>query len=398
MSSPHRLSQLAALALLATSATARADTVWLGDGEDAWSERAAGGVRGLTVGPIESLRHPGKGYGSEAYGRALDEAVQMGATWISLTPFGRIYDLRSTQVTLDFEAPFEENRANIARAVEMAHARGLRVLLIPHLWVESEQWRAELDPGTDEGWAEWSASYERFLLTWAHVAEQTGVEMLSVGVELRSWVTTERAASFFPILEAVRGVYHGLLTYSANWDDVGETMILQHLDLIGVNAFYPLAREKGAPLSELMRGATEKADELERLAREQHKPILLTEIGYKSVVSPAVEPWIWPEKVDKVVLSQKDQADATFALVSAMLDRTWFAGFFVWRVFADPDDVSQEPELGFSPRGKLAERVIRDAFTALWVADGPRFLHTPLGRHAATNGGVFFGGSPWTVR
>ncbi|MEZ4309940.1 MAG: hypothetical protein R3F14_18025 [Polyangiaceae bacterium] len=398
MSSPHRLSQLAALALLATSATARADTVWLGDGEDAWSERAAGGVRGLTVGPIESLRHPGKGYGSEAYGRALDEAVQMGATWISLTPFGRIYDLRSTQVTLDFEAPFEENRANIARAVEMAHARGLRVLLIPHLWVESEQWRAELDPGTDEGWAEWSASYERFLLTWAHVAEQTGVEMLSVGVELRSWVTTERAASFFPILEAVRGVYHGLLTYSANWDDVGETMILQHLDLIGVNAFYPLAREKGAPLSELMRGATEKADELERLAREQHKPILLTEIGYKSVVSPAVEPWIWPEKVDKVVLSQKDQADATFALVSAMLDRTWFAGFFVWRVFADPDDVSQEPEFGFSPRGKLAERVIRDAFTALWVSDGPSFRFTPLGRHASTNEGVFFGGSPWTVR
>lgn len=385
-----------ALALLfagSLSGEARADTGWLrAAGEEAWAFRAAGGVRGLTVGPIESLRHPGRGYGSEAYGRALDEAAQMGATWVSLTPFGRIADLRSTQVSLEFEAPFEDNRANVARAIEMAHARGLRVLLVPHLWVESGGWRAELDPGSDEGWQAWAASYEAFLLTWAEVARDTGAEMLSVGVELRSWVTTERAASFFPIIESVRRVYPGLLTYSANWDDVEDTMILQDIDLIGINAFYPLAEEEGASLGELLAGGARVAGKLEALARAQRKPVLLTEIGYKTVESPAVKPWIWPEDMKKVVLSQRDQAEATFALTAPLLDRPWFAGFFVWRIYADPDDVSQEPEFGFSPRGKLAERVVRDAFSAIWAADGPRFLFTPIGRHRAGREGLFSGG------
>jgi len=372
-------------------AETRADTGWLrAGGEQAWTHRAAGGVRGMTVGPIESLRHPGRGYGSEAYGRALDEAVAMGATWVSLTPFGRVGNLRSTQISLDFEAPFEENRRNILEGIHMAHQRGLNVLLVPHLWTESHEWRAEIDPGSDEGWATWSESYERFLLTWAEVAREGSAEMLSVGVELRSWVTTPRAASFFPILAKVRGVYPGLLTYSANWDDVDETLILQAIDVIGLNAFYPLADEPSVPLHVLLQGGERVAARLERLATTERKPIVLTEIGYKTVASPAVKPWIWPEDMEEVVLSQQDQAEATFALVRPLLDKPWFSGFFVWRLYADPDDVSQEPEFGFSPRGKLAERVVRDAFAAIWAADGPAFLSTPIGRHKAESAGLFF--------
>jgi hypothetical protein len=395
--SPSWTIALAALLPAALPAAASADPRAIrAAGEQAWSDRAAGGVRGLTVGPIESLRHPGRGYGSEAYARALDEAVQMGATWISLTPFGRVAGLTSTQVSLEFEAPFEENRRDVARGIEMAHERGLQVLLVPHLWVESGEWRALMDPGTDQAWQAWARSYERFLLTWADVARETGAEMLSVGVELRSWVTTERAALFHPILTRIREAYPGLLTYSANWDDVEDTLILQDIDLIGINAFYPLAEQEDAPLSTLLEGATRVADKLEHLARTQKKPILLTEIGYKTVASPAVQPWIWPEDMKKVVLSQQDQADATFALVAPLLERPWFAGFFVWRIYADPDDVSQEPEFGFSPRGKLAERVVRDAFTAIWAADGPRFEHTVIGRQAATREGLFFDGlQPW---
>jgi hypothetical protein len=57
------------------------------------------------------------------------------------------------------------------------------------------------------------------------------------------------------------------------------------------------------------------------------------------------------------------------SLLAPLLDAPSFAGFFVWRLYADPDDTSQEAEWGFSPRGKLAELVVRDAFAARWVAD-----------------------------
>ncbi|WP_437518305.1 glycoside hydrolase family 113 [Sorangium sp. So ce1099] len=358
-------------------------------GAAGWSVSGWGGVRGVTIGPIENLRHPGRGYGTAASGRAMDEAVAMGATWISLTPFGRVWDGKGTGVDLVFEAPFQENRRNVLAAIAQAHARGLKVLLVPHLWVESGEWRAEIDPGDDAGWARWADSYRRFLLTWAAVAREGGAEMLSVGVELRSWVTTPRAASFLPIIEAVRRVYPGLLTYSANWDDVEHTVIFDALDLIGINAFYPLAEREGASFEELLRGGRKVAEGVDAVARAWGKPVLLTEIGYTTRRDPAVRPWEWPDRMKGVVVDERSQAEAYAAVVAPFLDARTCAGFFVWRLYADPDDVSQEAEWGFSPRGKLAELVLRDAFTARWAADGPWLPGEVLGKHRARTPGVF---------
>src|SRR5690606_11411168 len=97
--------------------------------------------------------HPGLGYGSPAFERSLRETQRMGGNWVSLTPFGRVWDLKSTGVDPTFEAPFDVNYAAIAKAVDQAHARGLKVMLVPHLWVESGGWRAEIDPEGDAGWA-----------------------------------------------------------------------------------------------------------------------------------------------------------------------------------------------------------------------------------------------------
>lgn len=360
-------------------------------GADAWATRRAGGIRGVTIGPIESLRHAGRGYGTDASARAMDEAVRMGATWVSLTPFGRVWDLNSTEMDLVFEAPFEENRRNMLAAMRQAHERGLKVMLVPHMWVESGGWRALMSPagGTDEGWQQWAASYRSFVLTWAEVAREGGAEMFSVGVELRSWVTTSRSASFSAIIRDVRKVYPGLLTYSANWDDVDDTLILDDIDLIGINAFYPLAERDGAPFSELLEGGRRVAEKVDKLAREMGKPVVLTEIGYTTRVDPAVRPWEWPDSMKDVKISERAQAEAYAALIAPFLEMRSCAGFFVWRLYADPADVSQEAEWGFSPRGKLAEVVLRDAFTAFWEADGrPLPGEAGAAKHRARTPGV----------
>jgi hypothetical protein len=357
-------------------------------GPTSWTERGGGGIRGLTIGPIENARHAGRGYGSFAYTKALEEARAIGATWVSLTVFGRVWDLSPSGIDLTFEAPFEENRRAVLAAIEQAHARGLSVLLVPHLWVETGGWRALIEPGNDAAWARWAKAYQHFLLTWAQVAREGSAEMLSVGVELRSWVTTGRAPLFFPIIDEVRKTYPGLLTYSANWDDVEDTVIFGALDLIGVNAFYPLADKEGAGLSELVAGGRKVAEKLERLAASWQKPVLLTEIGYTTRKDPAVKPWEWPDGMKDVKIDQEAQALAYEGIIAPMLDSRSVAGFFVWRYYADPDDVSQEAEWGFSPRGKLAELVLRDAFTARWAADGPAFVGEDLGRHRAWTPGV----------
>ena len=341
----------------------------LSPGATAWRDSGREGVRGLTIGPIESSLHAGKGYGTEACARTMDQARRMGATWVSLTPFGRTWDLAPTGVDLTFEAPFAKNQKDLAAAVKQAHAAGLRVLLVPHLWVETGGWRAEIDPGDEAAWKRWASGYRRFVLTWARFAETAHVDMLSVGVELRSFATTTHAPLLSSIVQDVRHAYGGLLTYAANWDDADDTVVWSDLDVISLNAFFPLSDKHGATFDDLRSGGVEVARKVRELAESWQKPVLFNEIGYTTRKDAAVEPWIWPDVMKSVEIDQHSQAEAFAALLAPLLDEPRFAGFFVWRLYADPDDMSQEAEWGFSPRGKLAELVVRDAFAARWAAD-----------------------------
>ena len=346
-------------------------------------------IRGVTIGPVESALHPGHGYGSPAFERGLDEAVRLGATWISLTPFGRAWDLRATGVDRNFELPFAVTRQNLAHAVKQAHARGLRVQVVPHLWVESGEWRAELDPGTEEGWTKLAASYRSFVLSWAHFAKEAHVDMLAVGVELRSWLTTTHAPSFLPILRDVRAAYPGLLTYAANWDDANETVIWSELDVIGINAFYPLTEKASATDAELCAGGAEVTKKVQELARLWQKPVVFNEFGYTARTDPALRPWEWPDHMSQVTVDARAQAAAYRGLLSAMLLQPELAGAFVWRLYADPDDLSQEAEWGFSPRGRAAELVLRDAFWQRWASDRRELGRGGFYRGAAQVAGIY---------
>ena len=339
-------------------------------------------VKGLTIGPIESALHPGKGYGTGPFQAALETTRALGANWIALTVFGRVASLASTEISMSFEQPFASNRKAIVRAVQQAHDKGLKVMLVPHLWVESGGWRGELEP-RNGAWDSWSSAYERFVLEWARVADETEVDLFSVGVELRSWVTSTHAASFVDVIDRVRAIYKGPLTYAANWDDVNETAILGHLDVIGINAFFPLAEQPGARLPKLHENAARVAERVGELHQRFDKPILFTEIGYTNRKDPALRPWEWPDSMNNVQTSPVDQAEAFMALLAPFIEQPWFAGFFVWRVYSDPFDSSQEAEWGFSPLYREAELVLRDAFTTRWrpavpVAHPVRLAPTPF--------------------
>jgi hypothetical protein len=323
-------------------------------------------VRGITVGPIESAMHPGRGYGSLRSADALDLVNDLGGNWISLTPFGRIWDLSPSGIDHTFEAPFSLNRTAIRRTIAQAHARGMKVMLVPHLWVETGGWRGELHFEDDAAWQTWASAYREFVIEWARLAEATHVDLFSVGVELRSWVTAGHAESFRDVVQDVRQVYKGPLTYGANWDDVDHTAIWGDLDVIGINAFFPLTTKSSASLAELRTGALAVKRKIAGISEAWRKPVVFTEVGYTNRPDPALRPWEWPEDLHGVHPAPNAQADAYEALLGAFIPEPWFLGFFVWRIYADRYDTSQEPAWGFSPLNQPAEHVLRDAFATAW--------------------------------
>ena len=317
-------------------------------------------MRGATLGPIESTQHPGVGYGTEASAAALDELVALGCNWVSFTPFGRQWDLDETDIRMDFEAPFSANRESVRRVIAQAHARGLKVLLIPHLWVDMGGWRGEIAHPDDASWGRWFAAYGRFVTAWARVAEESHAEMLSVGVEMVS--SSGSRGEWFDVIAAVRRVYHGMLTYSANWDEEAHVLFWDRLDVVGIQAFYPLAEHPNASLDELRRAAVARADRLETWARREGRSVMFTEFGYTARTDPTLRPWEWPDTMTDVHVDAHAQALGYRALMEAFIPRRWFAGGFVWRYYSNPMDASQEADWGFSPRGREGEVVLRQLY------------------------------------
>lgn len=352
-----------------------------------WKDAGLPAIRGITIGPIENALHPGVGYGTPACGRSFDASVELGATWIALTPFGRMWSTRTTGIDLSFESSFASNVDAVGRAIDQAHARGLHVMLVPHLWLETGGWRGELEPGAEKGARASEASiksfvrsYRQFVLAWADVARAHNAEIFSVGVELRSWLTSARATDEArSLIREIRAHYPGILTYSANWDDVDDVLVLRDIDVIGINAFYPLADKAGASREELLEGGARVGARVSALARAWNKPVMFTEVGYTTRPDPAVRPWEWPDTMKGVRVDEDAQAEAYRAILAGVIAEPTFAGFFVWRQFADPNDVSQEAAWGFPFRGKQSEMLVREAFASRFGADGWQPAWTVLG-------------------
>jgi len=349
-----------------------------------WREQEGKAIRGITVGPIECPNQTPCGYGTEHSAQMLDEVVRKGGNWIALTPFGRLWSLASTTIRLDFESSFAENKRDILAMIRQAHDRGLKVILIPHVFIElsglqgdaAGSWRGDFNMTSRARWAKYHASYHTFVTTWARVAQEGGAEAFSIGAECTSW--SGRFGNVWSALIAdTRKIFSGYLTYSANWyDDVYNVIFWDQLDFIGINAFFDLAQKENASLQEYRASAWKYTHELRDFANLIRMPIVFMELGYTSRPNGGVRPWKWPENVGIVQVDEEEQSRSYEAITEAFLTQPWFAGFFVWRYPAHLTDL-QEPRWGYSPHEKKADQTLKTIFHHPWSADPTPWYNTP---------------------
>ena len=85
------------------------------------------------------------------------------------------------------------------------------------------------------------------------------------------------------------------------------------------------------------------------------KPVLFTEVGYRSIAGAAIAPWDWTVRQP---LDMQEQADAYEALFRTFWDRPWFAGVYIWNWVPDHDRTGGARDDQFSPQNKPAEAVL----------------------------------------
>ena len=295
-----------------------------------------------------------RGYGSDGSAESLALLKELGTNWISITPFG--FQRTPQDATIRWGGSrFSETDDALKAVTKQAQDLNINVMLKPHLWLRPPAWVGMIEPITEEGWVRWFAAYREFILHYATLAQETGMEALCIGNELSR--TTHREKAWRQLIDDIRAIYDGVLTYGAHADEVWEVPFWDQLDFIGVSAYFELADGPVASRSDLVAAWQPLVSKLGRLSNRWRKPVLFTELGYRSVDFSARYPW---KSDDSTPVNLTLQADAYAAFFEAVWPQPWFGGVYWWKWLSFPDDGGANDD--YTPRAKPAEDVIREYY------------------------------------
>ena len=295
------------------------------------------------------------GYHAPAVARQLGAFSALGANAVSVMPFAFQPGPDRPEIAYMNRRPGSETDVGLIHVTRLARERGFHVLYKPHLWIPHGSWPGEVEMKSEEDWARWWQSYRRYVLHHAFLARWAGADLFSVGCELSK--TVKREAEWRDLIAAVRLLYPGVVTYSGNWyGDLEGVHFWDALDVIGIDAYYPLAPSPQATRADLDRGAREIAQRFAAASRRAGKKILLTEVGFAARKAA----WVAPH-TEGGEASEADQALAYQSLFAALARHSWLAGTFIWKAFSAPE-ARGRGEADFRFQGRRAEGVIREYY------------------------------------
>jgi len=298
------------------------------------------------------------GYGSKLADESLDKIVDLKANSVAINPFGFLREMKRP-VPVNFSNRVgSENDAAVVHTIQSAQQKGLTVLLKPHIWIR-RSWPGEIEMQSESEWQQFFDYYEQWIRHYAILAQLYETEIFSVGLEMTK-VTTTHGKDFIEMVDRIRFLYDGKLTYAANWygefDQVG---FWKKFDYIGLDSYFPLSKDKNSTLEDLVEGAEEVADKIETISGKFDRQVLITEIGFTSTKSP----WIDPHEYARgKQVDLKDQFTSYEAIRLAWQDEPWLKGIYWWKWPTAPERGGGEHS-GFTPRQKPAERVVEHWYT-----------------------------------
>jgi hypothetical protein len=321
-----------------------------GCARDAVSSNSSGFVapppvqRGLVLPTWE--RHGYQGPGTDAAVRGM---AAVGAGWVQIVPTW-YQAVRTSTMIEPTDASVDDD--DVRRVIDLAHAHGLKVLLKPHVDVLDGADRAHIRPADRKAWFR---SYRQFITHYARLAHELGVEQFAVGTELAA--LSDDRPRWLPVVADVRDSYDGPIVYAANHNEYPTVAFWDAVDLIGIDAYWPLSAGPTTDVARLEQAFAARRDDLAALAARVDRRILFTEAGFASQRGAVTAPWSATLTRQP---AQDEQAAAYEALLATFTGQPWWAGVFWWTwTINDDHNVGPSAAIDHSVRGKTAESVLR---------------------------------------
>jgi hypothetical protein len=298
-------------------------------------------------------------YGTAVSDESLQVLVEMTCTeWIQLVPTWYQNDRLSNRMFPDYEGQTARIET-LKHAIHTAHALGLKVMLKPHVDSISGEWRGTFQPENPDIWFD---NYRDMMATFAKISRDDAVEILSVGCEFVELTTAEYSPRWRRLIRSIRGIYAGPLVYAANWGrEALQVEFWDDLDYVGIDAYFELTKTTDPALEELLTAWAPYLVQIESIHETCQRPIILTEIGYRSIDGANMRPWDWENPGE---LDLAEQALCYQAVMRAFGEKIWFAGIYWWNW--EPDlSLGGLADKGYTPYGKPAGLVLKQ-----WYCEG----------------------------
>jgi hypothetical protein len=281
--------------------------------------------------------------------------------WISQTPFAFQRNATASPLFTNFSSErvwWGESDEGISKTTELAKKVSIKTLLKPHIWV-GKGWPGDIEMKSDTAWQKWFSNYEKFIVHYAQLAEKNKIEIFCIGTELHKTISREK--EWRAMIGKVRSVYKGKLTYAANFhEEYEQVKFWDALDYIGVQAYFSLTQNKDHLLNDLKKGWDAPMAAIERVHKKFNRPVLFTEIGYRSDNKAGIEPWAWPQENNGAEISNEAQANCYSAFFQSAWKKSWLAGVYFWKWY--PHGPHRMAALDFTPQGKPAEKIVMENF------------------------------------
>ena len=324
---------------------------------------------------------------------AMSQIVATGANTVTIIPNFFQANKTSNSMGLNLgnpSSPWDDESdtfERVAQSILQAKEMGLKVVLKPHLETNQPRiWRAELAPTDPKAWFD---SYKAMMVEYAKVAELAGAEMLCVGTEMNSMIDPTKVCSdgktytekWVEIIEAVRAVYSGKVTYAATYDTVMKVGFWDKVDYIGVDAYIPSSTVNDPTVDQIvdawvkphfnpwirdtLHGGKSVIEYYKALSEQYGKKVIFTEVGYKSMDGANKDPGVFGGNGTYDPQEQVDCYEALFRVMENYGGQ-WLAGSFLWSYysFENPMEEMGVSWTDYTTQHKPANNVVTDHYSS----------------------------------